>query len=258
MQPPVTPIGDSPQATASSSAFPQWMRKLALFACVVGMMMAGYCWMGNRAAFERLAAHEAAFRDYYLQHPLLVLGAAFLLYTLVTGFSIPGALFLSIAYAWFFRFWIAVPLISFASTTGATIAFLTSRYLLRNVVQTRLGTRMQAVNESFEREGALYLFTLRLIPALPFFLVNLLMGLTNIKTSTYWWASQLGMLPGTIVFAWAGDSLAESVPTLADLAKTDLSGILTLRVWTAFLLLAAFPYIARGLIRWWRHRTTRD
>jgi len=229
-----------------------WLQKSALVLFVVVVVAIGYRLLGGGQAIARMAEHESALRDFHAEHPVLILGLAFLLYVIVTGFAIPAALFLSIMYAWYFRFWIAVPLVSFASTTGATIAFLISRYLLRETTQARFGERLESVNEAFRREGWLYLLTLRLIPALPFFLVNVLMGLTPIKTKTYWWVSQLGMLPGTLVFLWAGDSFAASVPTLAALAETDFSGLMTPRIWAAFILLAAFPYITRWAIQKFR------
>lgn len=228
------------------------LRKWVLVAIVLIIVAAGYRWLGGAQAISRLAEHESALRDFHAKHPVLIIGLAFLLYAIVTGFAIPAALLLSIAYAWYFRFWTALPLVSFASTTGATIAFLISRYLLRDATQSQFGERLRIVNEAFQREGWLYLLTLRLIPALPFFLVNILMGLTPVKTSTYWWVSQLGMLPGTIVFLWAGDSFAASVPTLAALAETDLSGLMTPRIWGAFILLAGFPYASRWAIQRFR------
>lgn len=235
--------------TAPSEEKSRQLKKWALIALVLVIVVAGYRFLGGNQAILRLAEHEVALRDFHAKHPVLIIAMAFLLYVVVAGLSIPGALLLSITYAWYFRFWTALPLVSFASTTGATIAFLISRYLLRDTTQTRFGDRLRTVNEAFRREGWLYLLTLRLIPALPFFVVNILMGLTPIKTKTYWWVSQLGMLPGTIVFLWAGDSFAASVPTLAALAETDLSGLMTPRIWTAFALLAAFPYVTRWVMR---------
>ena len=117
-------------------------------------------------------------------------------------------------------------LISFASTTGATIAFLLSRYLFRSAIQEKFGKRLLRFNEALQREGPFYLFTLRLIPAIPFFVINVVMGLTPLKTFTYWWVSQLGMLPATFVYVYAGSS----VPTLAQLAERGTSGILTPRI----------------------------
>ena len=234
----------APQPTSAAV----W-RKVAVLILVLAIVTVGYKLLGGNQALQRLAEHESALRSYHANHPATVILLAFALYVVVTGFSIPGALVLSISYAWYFRFWTALPLVSFASTTGATIAFLISRYLFRDTVQSRFAARLDSMHQSFESEGPFYLFTLRLIPALPFFLINILTGLTKIKTSTYWWVSQLGMLPGTIVFLLAGDSLAASVPTLTELADRNLSGIMTPRIWAAFILLAGFPYVARYVMK---------
>ncbi|MEZ6051815.1 MAG: TVP38/TMEM64 family protein [Planctomycetaceae bacterium] len=164
----------------------------------------------------------------------------------MTGLSIPGAVALTLMYGWFFGFWRGVILVSFASTTGATVAFLLARFLLQDVVQAKFGDRLKAFNQALEREGAFYLFTLRLIPLFPFFVINLVMGLTPLRTSTYWWVSQLGMLPGTAVYVYAGSS----VPDLATLAERGTSGILTPNVLIAFALLGLFPLVIRKIFQW--------
>ena len=117
-------------------------------------------------------------------------------------------------YGWYFGLAPAVILVSFASTSGATIAFLLSRYLFRDAIQTRFRDQLAKFNQALQREGAFYLFTLRLIPAVPFFVINVVMGLTPIRTLTFWWVSQVGMLAGTIVYVYAGST----IPSLAHLA----------------------------------------
>lgn len=199
-------------------------------------------------SLETLAAQESKLQSLLASNPLLVLSAAFGIYVIVTALSIPGAAVLSLTYAWFFKFWTGLVLISFASTTGATIAFLISRYLLRDWVQRRFGQRLQKIDDSFEREGAFYLFTMRLIPAMPFFLINLLMGLTKIKTATFWWVSQLGMLAGTIVYVYAG----ASIPDLNTLQNQGVSAIFSpwqlTQISIAFLTLGLFPITAKKLL----------
>lgn len=234
-------------ATGSSNGI-RW-RKVAVLCLAIAIFVLGYKLLGGSQTLQRLGEHESALRAYHAEHPVTVILLAFLLYVIVAGFAIPGALFLSISYAWYFRFWIALPLVSFASTAGATIAFLLSRYLFRDYVQTKFASRFESVNNSMEKDGPFYLFTLRLIPAIPFFIVNILIGLTRIRTTKYWWISQLGMLPGTIVFLLAGDSLAASVPTLEGLADRDFTDVLTPRIWATFILLAVFPVIARTILR---------
>jgi uncharacterized membrane protein YdjX (TVP38/TMEM64 family) len=134
-------------------------------------------------------------------------------------------------------------LVSFASTTGATIAFLLSRYLLRDWIEAKFGQRLAEVNASLDRDGAFYLFSLRLIPQIPFFVINVVMGLTRMRVWTFWWVSQLGMLAGTLVYVYAGSTIS-----LNEFAATGISGILTPRLMIALVLLGIFPLLARKLI----------
>jgi len=161
---------------------------------------------------------------------------------------IPGATMLSLTYAWFFKFWTALALISFASTTGATCAFLISRYLLRDWVQSKFAQRLEQINRSFDEEGAFYLFTMRLIPVFPFFLVNMVMGLTSVKTTTFWWVSQVGMLAGTVVIVYAG----ATIPDLSTLQTEGVKAVFTPAQLTKFtiaaMLLGIFPIIAKRII----------
>ena len=226
------------------SPFRFWGKSVALLV-VVSLAAVGSIQLQEALTLNSLVEREAELRALQTQHPTLVLAGAFLLYVAVTAFSLPGATVLSLLFAWYFRFWTALPLVSFASTLGATLAFLISRYLLRDWVQSRFGNRQAIFNESLERDGPFFLFTLRLIPAVPFFLINIVMGLTPIKARTFWWISQLGMLPGTIVYLLAGSS----VPTLRELAEQGTSGILTPKLWIAIGLLAVFPFIARRTLQ---------
>lgn len=211
--------------------------KLIAFAVLLVVVVIIAFVFRDSLTLESLATQENALRGFQESNPWLLYGGAFLLYVAVAGLAIPGAAALSLAYAWFFGFWPALIMISFASTIGATISFLMSRFLLRDSIQSKFGDRLKLINESLEKEGAFYLFTIRLIPAIPFFIVNLVMGLTPLKTSTYWWVSQIGMLPGTAVFVFAGSS----VPSLEELAKTGISGVLSPKVIIAFVILGLFP-----------------
>lgn len=199
-------------------------------------------------SLDNLVSRQAELRSAATDNPFLVLGIAFLLYVIVTGLSLPGAAILSLVFGWLFGFWRGLVVVSFASTTGATIAFLMSRFLFRDAIQRRFGNRIASVNEALQREGAFYLFTLRLIPQIPFFVVNLLMGLTPLRTSTFWWVSQLGMLPGTCVYVYAG----ASVSSLDVLRDNGVSGLLSWQLVMAFTLLGVFPLLARKLISFWR------
>lgn len=217
---------------------------LAILAVAVVLAMQ----FGQYIRLDYLATKEAQLREFQLEHPLLVYGVAFVVYVAVTGLSLPGAAALTLVYGWYFGFTPALVMISFASTSGATVAFLISRYLLRDSVQSRFGDRLATFNKHLEEEGAYYLFTLRLIPLVPFFVINLVMGLTPLKTKTYWWVSQVGMLPGTAVYVYAGSR----VPNLTELAEHGASAVFTgsqlLQLGIAFAMLGLFPMIAKFVL----------
>jgi len=219
--------------------------KLAVAALFVALAGFGYWKFGDFLTFDYLATQEEWLRQQQSEHPILTYVVACVVYVSVTGLSIPGATVLTLVYAWYFGLLKGVVLVSFASTAGATVAFLVSRYLFRSTIETRFGERLEQFNESLEIEGPFYLFTLRLIPAVPFFVINVVMGLTPLKTLTYWWVSQLGMLPGTIVYVYAGSS----VPSLKELAEQGTSGILSFNIIAAFVLLGTFPLLVRLLMK---------
>ncbi len=201
--------------------------------------------LGDALRFERLAQHETRLRAYQAERPVLVFGAAFLAYGLATGLSLPGAAMLTLAYGWYFGLARGLVLVSFASSAGATIAFLLSRLFFRDAIQKRFGDRLQRFNQSLEKDGPFFLFTLRLIPAVPFFIINAVMGLTPIRTRTFWWVSQLGMLPGTAVYVYAGST----VPELQTLADKGIGAAFTpSQLWqlgSAFVLLGGLPLVVR-------------
>jgi uncharacterized membrane protein YdjX (TVP38/TMEM64 family) len=163
----------------------------------------------------------------------------FFAYIAITAFSIPGAAVVTLLGAALFGFWTSLLLVSFASTIGATIAFLSSRYLLREWVQGKFGNKLGAINEGVEKDGSFYLFSLRLIPVFPFFLINLLMGLTPMTIARFYLTSQVGMLPGTAVYLNAGTQLA---------TIDSLSGIVSPTVLASFALLGLFPIIAKWVM----------
>ncbi|MGP4733834.1 MULTISPECIES: FAD-dependent oxidoreductase [unclassified Psychrobacter] len=187
----------------------------------------------------------AQFNEYKAQSPLLIIGGFFLLYVVVTALSLPGAAILTLAAGALFGLVQGLLVASFASSIGATIAFLASRYLLRDTIKQRFPERLAAIDAGVEKEGGFYLFTLRLVPIFPFFLINLLMGVTSIKTWTYYWVSQIGMLAGTFVFVNAGTQLAQI---------DSLSGILSFNLIVSFALLGFFPLIAKGVLNMFKKR----
>ena len=185
------------------------------------------------------------FTEYKTESPLLVIGGFFLLYVVVTALSLPGATILTLAAGAFFGLTEGLLIASFASTIGATLAFLVSRYLLRDTIKQRFPERLAAIDAGVEKEGGFYLFTLRLVPVFPFFLINLLMGVTSLKSWTYYWVSQVGMLAGTFVFVNAGTQLAQI---------ESLSGILSFDLILSFALLGIFPFIAKGILNVFKQR----
>ncbi|GAA5508212.1 TVP38/TMEM64 family protein [Novipirellula caenicola] len=224
---------------------PAMVKKAGLFLLVVAAAIIGYLQFGHLLNLDSLAQRESQLRTFQADHPVLVYGVAFGIYVLATGLSIPGAAVLTLVYGWYFGFVRGLVLISFASTAGATVAFLLSRFLFRDAIQNRFGERLKSFNESLEKEGPFFLFTLRLIPAVPFFMINAVMGLTPIRTRTFWWVSQLGMLAGTAVYVYAGSS----VPDLQTLADKGIAAVFTSsQLWqigSAFVLLGLFPLIVR-------------
>ena len=189
--------------------------------------------------FETIKSQQAAIQDWYGAHPWQTLAAFFGLYVAVTGLSLPGATVMTIAAGALFGLLVGTVVVSFASAIGATLSFLASRFVLRDWVQARFGARLQGINEGMRREGGFYLFTLRLIPLVPFFVINLAMGLTQIRGWTFFWVSQIGMLAGTIVYVNAGTQLA-SIASPAGILKPGLIG--------AFVLLGVFPLIAKRVL----------
>ncbi len=183
-----------------------------------------------------LKARQAEFQAYYAAHRLPTLGLYFLLYIAVTALSLPGAAVMTLAGGALFGFWPALVVVSFASTIGATLAMLVSRFLLRDWVQARFGERLKAVNEGVAKEGAFYLFSLRLVPLFPFFVINLVLGLTNLGALTFYAVSQIGMLAGTAVYVNAGTQLGRI---------DSLSGILSPGLLVSFVLLGLFPLLAK-------------
>lgn len=214
-------------------------RKLILGLVLVAVVVFLGIEFSQYLTLENAKAQQANLSHYIEQNLLYSALIYFVVYVVVTAFSIPGAAVVTLLGAALFGFWFSLALVSFASTIGATLAFLSSRYLLRNWVQQRFSDKLNSINAGVKKDGAFYLFTLRLIPIFPFFLINLLMGLTPISTVRYYLVSQLGMLPGTAVYLNAGTQLAE-IKTLA--------GIVSPTVLLSFALLGVFPFLAKWLL----------
>jgi uncharacterized membrane protein YdjX (TVP38/TMEM64 family) len=188
---------------------------------------------------EYLKSSKSLFISYYEQNPMLVLGSYFLSYVVMTAFSLPGAVWMTLGGGAFFGLLTGTFVVSFASTIGATLAMLISRFLLRDWVQGRFKQQMKTINSGIQKDGGFYLFTLRLLPVVPFFVINMVMGLTPLRTSTFYWVSQLGMLPGTLVYINAGSELAK-IEALGDILSPTLIG--------SFVLLGIFPLLVKKFI----------
>ncbi len=225
-------------------------RKIIVLGVLLGTVAIAYAMFGDSLTLQNLARRESALLDFRDRHPVLVYGIAFAAYVLVTGLSLPGAAVMTLAIGWYLGFGTGLLLVSFASTTGATMAFLLSRYLFRDFIQSKFSEKLGSFNENLKREGAFYLFTLRLIPVVPFFVINVVMGLTPMKTRTYWWVSQIGMLPGTAVFVYAGSTF----PSAASLAQEGAGGLINWQLIVAFAALALLPRIAQQAIKLIRRR----
>ncbi len=228
-------------STRGKSPFPL---KLILLIIVVFAVFAAYRQFGDSLSLEQLAAKEEQLRTYQADHIWLSALLSFLVYVTVTGLSLPGAAVLTLGMGWFLGFGKGLVIVSFASTAGATLAFLFSRFLLRETIMKKFGKRLETFNTALEKEGSFYLFSLRLIPVVPFFVINLVMGLTPIPTRTFWWVSQVGMLPATAVYVWAGSSF----PTLEALANKGIGGILSPQLFAAFAALGLFPIVVKKIL----------
>ena len=212
----------------------------AVLAAIVALVAAFFVLdLGRFLSLEQLRQSKAAIDTYRDAHPVLASAVYFVAYVAVTALSLPGATILTLAGGAAFGLLWGLLLVSFASSIGATLAFLTSRFLLRDAIQARYGDRLKAINEGVRRDGAFYLFTLRLVPVFPFFIVNLVMGLTPIRTWTFYGISQIGMLAGTIVYVYAGTELGKI---------ESLKSILSPTLIAAFVLLGLFPLIAKKVV----------
>jgi pyruvate/2-oxoglutarate dehydrogenase complex dihydrolipoamide dehydrogenase (E3) component/uncharacterized membrane protein YdjX (TVP38/TMEM64 family) len=201
--------------------------------------------LGRLLTLESLKASRDALALAYQNQPWLTLGLFFVSYVAATALSIPGALVLTLAAGALFGLWVGLLVVSFASSLGALLAFLSARYLLRDAIQSRFGKSLAPINEGVRKDGVVYLLTLRLVPVFPFWLINLLMGLTPMKASRFYAISQIGMLAGTAVYVNAGTQLA-AIQSPADILSPALLG--------SFVLLGIFPLLAKAAVQWVQSR----
>ncbi|MEM8594672.1 MAG: TVP38/TMEM64 family protein [Pseudomonadota bacterium] len=214
--------------------------QIVLICCVALALIAFFFFDGAQYLdFELIKSKQGELQHWVAQHQLLALLGFFGVYVCVTALSIPGAAVLTLLAGALFGLLKGFVIVSFASTLGATLAFLGARYLFKETVQEKFGDKLSVINDGIEKEGAFYLFGLRLVPLFPFFVINLVMSITSINTRTFYLASQLGMVAGTLVYVNAGTQLAQ---------LDGVSGILSPGLIASFALLAAFPFIAKRLL----------
>lgn len=228
-----------------------WRIRIATVALVAISGVLLWWTFREHLTLESLVQHEQVLREYSETHPLTVYVTTIVGYMLIVAVSLPGASILTPVLGWFFGFWEGVVLASFASAAGATLAFLVSRYLLRSFVEHHFAAWVRRVNAALERDGPFYLLTLRLVPVFPFSVINLVMGLTRMHFWTFWWVSQLGMLPGTCVFVYAGTT----IPTLEELAEKSRP-LVSWELLAALVALGLLPLILRGLLKLLRREPT--
>jgi pyruvate/2-oxoglutarate dehydrogenase complex dihydrolipoamide dehydrogenase (E3) component/uncharacterized membrane protein YdjX (TVP38/TMEM64 family) len=214
--------------------------KLIVVLAVIALVAAFFAFdLGRFLSLDYIKSQQAAITAAYQANPWQTIAIYFAVYVGVTALSLPGAAIMTLVGGALFGLVTGVVLVSFASTIGATLAFLVARFVLRDSFQARFGDKLKSFNDGVAKEGAFYLFTLRLVPAFPFFVINVVMGLTTMKAWTFFWVSQVGMLAGTIVYVNAGTQLAQI---------TSLKGILSPGLIGAFVLLGLFPIIAKKII----------
>ncbi len=216
------------------------MKKILMLLVLVSMVVVFFSLdLGQYLTLDYIKSQQVSLNSYYHQNTLTTLISFFALYVVVTAASLPGATVMTLAAGAIFGLFSGVILVSFASTIGATCAFIVSRYVLRDTIQQKFPDKLKTINQGIDKDGAFYLFALRLVPAFPFFVINLLMGLTSLKTWTFFWVSQLGMFAGTIVYVNAGTQLAQI---------DSLSGIASPKIIFSFVLLALLPFVGRKIV----------
>ena len=221
-------------------------KKIVILVIVISLIVAFKVFnLGQYLTLSYLKESLDKFKNLYEKHRVLVIAGYFIIYVLTTSLSLPGASPLGIVGGALFGFWVATLVVSFASTIGATLACFVSRYLLRDWIQRKFSDRIAKVNEGIEKEGAFYLFTLRLIPLFPFWMINLVMGLTKMPLLRFYWVSQVGMLPGTMVYVNAGKELAKI---------ESVKGIFSPSLIISFALIGIFPIAVKKLMAFYRKR----
>ena len=217
------------------------MAKKLILIGIVAILIAAFFFFGlhNHFNLQTLQDKRGDLINLYKQNPILIGGGFFLVYVAFAALSLPAAAILTLGAGAVFGFWTGLIIVSFASTIGATLAFLIARYILRESMESKFSSQLEKINAGVEKDGWLYCFSARLIPAFPFFVVNIVMALTKLKTLTFYWSSQLGMLAGTADFVNAGTQVS---------TINEIGDILSAKIIGSFVLLAIFPIVAKFIM----------
>ncbi len=227
-----------------------WMPKAILIAAVVTFVVLFFVFdLKSYLTLGYLKSQQNALADFYQQNQLLMISGYLAIYIVSTAMSLPGATILTLAGGGIFGFWLGLVLVSFASTIGATLAFAAARFLLKESIQNKFGDKLKAINNGIEKDGDFYLFSLRLVPIIPFFVINLVMGLTPIKMYRFFFVSQLGMLAGTAVYVNAGTQLSK-IESTSDIVSPGLIA--------SFVLLGVFPLVAKKSLAYFKNRSQKS
>lgn len=222
------------------------VKRLVLVMGIVAVVVSYYLFdLGQYLSLNYIKESREHFQQLYADHSFMVIGVYFLIYVTATALALPAATVISLAGGAMFGLVVGTVVVSFASTIGASVAFIISRYLLRDWVQARFGDKLRRINKGVEEDAAFYLLSLRLVPVFPFFVINTLVALTPMRFWTYYWVSQVGMFPATLVYVNAGKELGEI---------NSLSGLLSPGLVISFTLLGLFPLIAKKSLAWYQAR----
>lgn len=240
-------MNNSGEESQKKTAKTKLIQKIVIVVAVLAVIVIFFALdFGKYFSLEYIKASQSRFEELYKANRELVIAGYMGIYIIMAALSLPGAAVMTLLGGALFGRLVGTVAVSFASTIGATLACFVARFLLRDWVQNKVGNKLRAINEGIENEGALYLFTMRLIPAFPFWLINLAMGLTKLPLLTFYWISQIGMLPGTFVYVNAG----------TELAKIDsLKGILSPTLIISFVILGLFPITIKKLMAWYKARS---
>lgn len=219
--------------------------KIIIFVALAVAFAAAYPYVKEYLSLQYIQSQQSALQDYYAENQLLVIAVYFFAYIAVVALSLPGAAVMTLLAGAVLGFWVGVLVVSFASSIGATLAFLVARFLLGDSIQKKHGDKLAKVNEGVEKEGAFYLFAMRLVPAFPFFLINLLMAFTKIPTFTFYWVTQAGALAGTMAYVYAGKELSQ-IKSLGDILSPTLIA--------AFAILGLLPIVAKKALSFLRNK----